>query len=262
MIAMFRCFVVQYVRSFDLSCVSTQVGVPWSHFCCELPSEELMRWQWVGRLKCIKFFLAYLDVGGLHINCLTSNWTSITCGTCTHDSCSISQIVTSWTLALIGTQRAWSTKWFVDGPVPLYKCRLWNRLPWVQCLEGELACHFLAYCSNREKFPFYIISVTPCISKPGLFDMKSAGLESKVCHLSFFDLCILEVSIPLKPTCINAADSTALAEVPQCLSPFNKTILPVGACIFKLALKWNVHTNPFAEQPWLSSCIFVSTSHI
>jgi len=50
-----------------------QVGVPWSHFCCELPSEELMRWQWVGRLKCIKFFLAYLDVGGLHINCLTSN---------------------------------------------------------------------------------------------------------------------------------------------------------------------------------------------
>jgi hypothetical protein len=56
-----------------------------------------------------------------HINCLTSNWTSITCGTCTHDSCSISQIVTSWTLALIGTQRAWSTKWFVDGPVPLYE---------------------------------------------------------------------------------------------------------------------------------------------
>jgi hypothetical protein len=32
--------------------------------------------------------------------------------------------------------------------------------------------------------------VTPYISKPGLFDMKSADLESKVCHLSFFALCI------------------------------------------------------------------------
>jgi hypothetical protein len=46
---------------------------------------------------------------------------------------------------------------------------------------------------KREKFPFYIISVTPCISKPGQFDMKSADLESEVCHLSFFALCISEV---------------------------------------------------------------------
>jgi hypothetical protein len=40
------------------------------------------------------------------------------------------------------------------------------------------------------------LSVTPCIWKPGLFDRKSADLESKVCRLSFFALCILEVWIP------------------------------------------------------------------
>lgn len=142
----------------------------------------------------LSFFWHIWMLENQHINCLTSNWTSITCGICTHDSCSISQIVTSWTLALIGTQRAWSTKWFVDGPVPLYEMA--GCETGYHGLEGGLACHFLAYCSNREKFPFYIISVTPCISKPGLFDMKSADLESKVCHLPFFALCISEVWIP------------------------------------------------------------------